>query len=203
MSVAEVCCFCNKTERYTTYITRKLFLCSDKYCHQSVCSDCSQEVQCMQCERYFCSVDHLRKCTGCKDMICIDCVELEQGNDDSAPSMCRLCLQSAGEPRQLQNNFVKEEEISARLRNALEFEIEPLTSKVPAIMEMLEPVLLLRERLRRIYLNKRIRHETKMQQIFNLCSNEWRHELSENDKKCSGEVDDAQIDEDGRYQQTE
>jgi len=197
------CAVCGELGDATTYTTRVVFLCADKYCHKYICTDCWQEVKCADCDRNFCSADHLRACRGCKLDVCLDCVDLESEafDDERSPSDCSMCRTSADTLPDLSRNFVSDEEISVRLKNMLEFEVEPLTSKVPEIMRLLMPVLEFRERIRRAYLNKRIHNETRKQRIFNLCSKEWRSELSDNDKLCSGEVDNAQIDEDGRLEE--
>jgi len=196
----DTCYICNETQDTTTYNTRVIFLCSDKYCHKSICTDCWTEVKCADCDKNFCTPDHLRTCNGCNLDVCLDCIDLESGDfdDSSSPSECAMCRNSPGSNSNLRKNFVTEEEIAVQLRNMLEFEVEPLTSKVPEIMRLLDPILQFREKLRRAYLNKRVHNETRKQRIFNLCSKEWSSVLSEHDKQCSGEVETVQINDDGR-----
>lgn len=168
--------------------------CPGRFCNSYICADeeqCTTENRCECCERRYCKQNHLENCTECHNKHCKPCTKIYHNrtfeefyslmsgnvnNNDDGVEDSRF------------EEAIDEESKVLLLDEYLDFEVEPLTSRVGKVKSLLDELLLLRKKIRKVYFDKYITQDTRKEKILQLCVAEWGAEISILESAKRGEL---------------
>ena len=163
--------------------------CPSRFCNSYICADeeqCTTDYRCECCERRFCKNRHLAKCAECHNNHCKPCTRTYHKR--TLEEFCSILSGEIDDDDDCRfQEEIEDEQKVLLLDEYLDFDVQPLTSRVGKVKTLLAELLTLRSRIRKVYFDKYLMHDTRKEKIFQLCVEEWGGTMSALESQKSGQ----------------